>query len=198
MTAEKKKDPTRLVTPEGRISFPKVYKPEAYEDQEPKYSCVLLISKKADMTPFKKAIHAAKLKTWGTDESKWPKVPSPLRDGDEKEDLDGYAGHYFLTASNKQRPAIVDRNLAPISEDSGDFYAGCYGRLAIRAYAWEFKGKNGAVMKRGVSFALDHVQKLRDGEPFSGKPKVEDVFDSVEDDDAESGAGGEDEASDWE
>ena len=185
--SEKKADNTRLVTGIGRFSFPKVFKPEAFEEQTPKYSTAFLLPKKTDMGPYKAIIKNAKVAKWGKDSDNWPKnIHNPLKDGDEKDDLDGYTGMYYFTASNKNRPAVVDKDMNPITEESGDFYAGCYGRLAIRAFAYEVVNKKGQILKRGVSLSLEHIQKLKDGEPFSGKPKVEDVFEPVESDDDDS------------
>lgn len=196
MAKEKKVDPKRVVTPVGRVSFPKVYKAEAFEDQAPKFSCTLLFKKNTDLTPLKKALHAAKVELWGEDKNDWPKgLTSPIKDGDEKEDLDGYEGMYYLTAANKLKPDVVDRALEPIAEESDEFYAGCMARMAIRAYAWEFKNKKGHVMKRGVSFSLENVQKIGEGERFSGRQKANEVFDRIEENDSDSDEFGDDDDS---
>ena len=55
-----------------------------------------------------------------------------------------------------------------------DVYGGMYARAKINAYFWEYMGK------MGVSLGLQHVQKLRDGETFSGRGKAENDFDSVD------------------
>lgn len=190
--AEKKKDPCRIVI-EGRVSFPKVYKAEAFEDQQPKFSAVCLVKKKFDLTPVRKALFKAKVKQWGEDKAKWPKnLLSPIKDGDEMENpVDGYEGHWAISASNKLRPNVVNGQLEPITEESDEFYAGCYAKFALRAYAWEFKSKKGVVLKRGVSFSLESLQKTAEGERFSGRPSVEDTFDKIEDND-----GGDDDSSD--
>jgi hypothetical protein len=191
---EKKKDPARVVSPVGRVSFPKVYKAEAFEDQQPKFSCSLLLKKKADtqkddegLKLLRRALHAAKVKQWGDDPKKWPKgLLNPISDGDEKEDLDGYPGHWVVAASNKHRPEVVDGNLEPIPEETDEFYAGCFARMALRAYAWEFKSQKGTVLKRGVSFSLESIQKHAEGERFSGRQKAEDVFERVEKEESDS------------
>lgn len=193
--AEKKKDPCRVVAPVGRMSFPKVYKAEAFEDQAPKFSCIALLKKKQKdesqmdaplLKELRRALKAAKVKQWGEDPKKWPKgLLNPISDGDEKEDLDGYAGMWVVSASNKHRPEVVDGQLEPIPEETDEFYAGCYARMALRAYAWEFKSKKGTVLKRGVSFSLESIQKHADGERFSGRQKAEDVFDRIEETESE-------------
>jgi len=177
-------DPSRCVTPMGRMSFPKVFKADAFKDQEPKFSCTILFDAKTDLSAMEAACDAAIEKEYPAKRGMPKKFKRPFRDGDDKEDLDGYAGKIFVAASNKQRPAVVDKDLSPISEESGDFYAGCYGRLALRAFCYDVNGN------AGVTFSLEHVQKLKDGESFTGKMKVEDAFDSVADDAGEDDDGG--------
>lgn len=177
MADGKKKDSQRVVTPVFRVSFPRVFKAEAFEDQAPKFSCTLLFKASTDLTPLKKAVHAAKVAAWGADKAKWPKnLRSPFRDGNEKEDLEGYKGMIYVTASNKHRPEVVDKNLEPITEESDEFYAGCQARAALRAFTYDTKGN------KGVSFSLESLQKVGEGERFSGRQKAEDVFDKVSDD----------------
>jgi hypothetical protein len=68
----------------------------------------------------------------------------------------------------------VDAAVKPIGPDRKDeFYAGCFARATIRAFAYD---KNG---NKGVSFALQNVQKLKNGEPFGSKRKAEDDFEAV-------------------
>lgn len=167
-------DAKKVLTPEFRVSFPAVFKAKSFEGQEPKYSITMLFDKKADLTGLKKAIQAAAVEKWGEDKAKWPKnLRTPLRDGDEKE-LDGYAGHYFVNASSKQKPGLVNQKVEPIiSED--DFYAGCYARATLQAFAYDTAGN------KGVSFGLQNIQKLRDGDTFSGRRRPSDEFTAVED-----------------
>lgn len=188
----KAKDPCRVVTPVARVSFPNVYEAKAYEDSEPKFSCTLLFKKNVDLSSLKKAVHAAKVKKWGSDETKWPKkIRSPFNDGDEKEDLDGYEGMIYITATNRFKPQVVDRKLEPIAEESGDFYAGCYAQFALRAFAY---GGKPTPYKPGISFSLESIQKVKDGEPFSGRMNAEDVFGELDDEDGDDTSSDEDDS----
>lgn len=175
----------KVKTPEFRLSFPALFKPKAFEQQEPKFSIVMLFDKKkADLSGLKKAVAAAAQEKWGPKE-KWPKnLRLPFRDGDEKEDMEGYKGHTFVSASSKQKPGLVDypdRN--PIDETDNKCYAGCYARATLIAFAYDKAGN------KGVSFSLQNVQVLRDGKPFSGRKNAEDEFNDdlvVENFDAEN------------
>lgn len=164
----------KCITPEFRVSFPNVFKARAFQDQEAKYSLVMLFPKKTDLTALKKAAAAAATEKWGAKE-KWPKnLRLPFRDGNDKPDTQGYEDCIFVSASNKHRPGLVDNKLQAIIDEEG-FYAGCYARAEVIAFAYDTKGN------KGVSFSLSNIQKLRDGEPFSGRKAAEDVFESVDD-----------------
>jgi hypothetical protein len=175
MTNDKKKDLQRVTTPVARVSFPKVFKADAYEDQEPKFSCTLLFPKTADLSALRKAVHAASVKKWGADEKKWPKnLRSPFNDGNDKTDLQGYKNTIYISAKNKHRPQVVDQKLNPITEEDDTFYAGCFARFSLRAYAYDTKGN------KGVSFSLEAIQKHSDGERFSGRKDASEVFGEIE------------------
>lgn len=177
MEIEKKK----CTTPEFRVSFPHVFeKHSGFEGQEPKYSCVMLFPKNTDLKELKRAAFNAATEKWGPKE-KWPKqLRMPFRDGDEKSDLAGYEGHIFVSASSKQKPQVVgnkkiDGAFPRIEKEDESFYAGCYGRATLIAFAYDKMGN------KGVSFSLQNMQKLRDGEQFSGRKNADDEFDEVDD-----------------
>lgn len=156
-----------------RVSFPKVFKAHAFEEgQKAKYSVVMLFPKTKDLTPMKKAVQAAILEKWGSDKSKHPKtLRLPFRDGDEKTDLEGYSGHIFVSASSEQKPGLITYpDKLPITEES-EFYAGCFARAELKAFAYDTKGN------KGVSFAVQNIQKLKDGPAFSGRKAAEETFD---------------------
>lgn len=174
MTIEDKK----VKTPEFRVSYPNVFRAKSFQNQEAKFSVVMLFPKKTDLSSLKKAAENAAIEKWGADRKKWPKVmKSPFRDGDEERaDTKGYKDAIFITASSKQKPGVVNQKRERIEEtDEPGFYAGCYARAVLIAFAYDTAGN------RGVSFSLQNLQKLRDGEPFTGRKAAEDEFDEVED-----------------
>jgi len=172
----------KCVTHEFRVSFPAIFEPKAFEGQEPKYSLVMLFDKKTDLgTPankqrnsLKQAVKNAAEEKWGPRE-KWPKnLRMPFRDGDEKADKQGYEGTIFVSTSSKLQPGLVGPSNQPILNPK-DFYAGCYARAEVIAFAYDKAGN------KGVSFSLQNIQKTRDGEAFSGRRDAASVFDAVED-----------------
>lgn len=177
MEIEKKK----CMTPEFRVSFPHVFeKHTGFDGQEPKYSLVMLFSKKTDLKDLKRAAFNAATEKFGPKE-KWPKnLRLPFRNGDEKSDLAGYEGTIFVTASSKLAPQVignkkVDGQFPRLEKDDGLFYAGCYARATLIAFAYDKAGN------KGVSFSLQNVQKLKDGEAFSGRKDADAEFDEVDD-----------------
>lgn len=181
-TASKKPAiPTKITTGKVRFSYVHIFEPTAIaEGQERKYSVTLLIPKsdKETIAKINKAIEAAKeqgLNKWGG------RIPAnlklPLRDGDEeKPDKPEFEGMYFVNATSKTQPGIVDRNLQPIL-DSTEVYSGCWGRASITFYPFNVSGN------KGIACGLNHIQKLHDGEFLGGRGRPEDDFDPWEEDD---------------
>lgn len=173
-------DPLKVITPEFRVSFPHVFKPQPPMQQgaDPKFGLTMLFPKDADLTALKKAARTAIEEKWGTDQEKWPKnLRLPFRDQSEKE-FDGYEpGAIFVNCTSKMKPGLVDASLNEISDmDQNEFYPGCYAKASIRAFTYDVNGN------RGVGFGLNNIQKTRDGEPLGGRTRPEDDFSPVEGD----------------
>jgi len=65
---------------------------------------------------------------------------------------------------------VVDKNLNAIL-DPDEVYSGCYGRVNVNFYPYDWNGT------RGIAAGLNHVQKLADGERLGGGgPTVEKAF----------------------
>ncbi len=182
----------KIMTPVFRVSFPQVFTPKAVvvngvEQGKKKYSLVALFTMaKINANPEDKKLWEAMIAAAkAAAAEKWPKgnppnMQNPFRNGEEKE-FQGYgAGVKFMTLTTTTRPGLVDQAMTKIIAPE-DFYAGCYARATINPYAWNFMGKN------GVSFGLQNIQKVADGEPFSGRTNAEDDFNAV--DAAEAAAG---------
>lgn len=113
-TANKTMSATKVVIP-CRISFANIFEPKSINGSEAKYSVSCLIPKtdKKILLAIHKAIEAAKEdgKT-----RKWsgkipPNLKMPLRDGDiDRPDDENYQEHFFLNATSKDAPQVVDRH----------------------------------------------------------------------------------------
>ena len=173
-----------FVTGPVRLSYVHLFEPWALnEDDDKKFSAVLLIPK-TDKATIRK-IKAAQVEalTLGASKFKGGKPPKnwkdTLRDGDAEKDTEEYPeyeGHYFMNVSSNRRPGVVDINRDPVEPE--EIYSGCYVRASINAYAFNTQGNS------GVSFGLNNIQKIRDGEPLGGGgSKAEDDFDDDFEDD---------------
>ena len=183
--ADKQAKLKKITTGKFRVSFPHVFKAQTTPSGEQRFSVVMLLPKedKDSVNKLQSLAKAAAYEKWGKDavDGKKVKIAWPFRDGEEKSDqYDGYEGMIFASASSKNKPKVVGKNLDVIVDES-EFYPGCYARASINAYAWEWKGK------KGVSFGLINLQKLAEGEPFGFSSKPEDDFDVVEGEDEDYG-----------
>ena len=180
MANQKNFSATKVVIP-CRISFANIWEPKAINGGDEKYSvsCLIPKSDKKTLARIQKAVEAAKEdgKT-----RKWsgkipPNLKLPLRDGDiDRPDDENYEDCYFLNASSKDAPQVVDRKVNPVL-DPMMVYSGCYCNVSVNFYAFNANGN------RGVAAGLGNIQFVRDGERLSGKASADADFDALEDDD---------------
>ncbi len=164
---------TTVNSPKGQIAFPKVFRPEMNDAGKEIYSCSVLVGNNEDISNIKKIVKEAAVEKWG---EKLPKpLGLPFKDGNEK-DLEKYpnfADKIVLSAKTQFQPQIIDERREEILDENA-FYAGCEGRMAVSAYAWEFRGK------KGVSLNLIAIQKTGEGERIGQRKAAKDLFDAVE------------------
>lgn len=172
----------KCITPKARVSFPKVFKPASFKNGPLKYSCVFLFQKDTDLKELKRAANNAAIEKFGKDKAKWPKkLKMPFRDGDEdKAGKAEYENTIFVSASCKDRPQVIDAKKQPITEEDQTFYAGCFARASMIAFYYNEAGNE------GISFALQNIQKLEDGEKLSGRRNASEEFDEYESEDSDS------------
>ena len=187
MANQKNFSATKVVIP-CRISFANIWEPKAINGGDEKYSvsCLIPKSDKKTLARIQKAVEAAKEdgKT-----RKWsgkipPNLKLPLRDGDiDRPDDENYEDCYFLNASSKDAPQVVDRKVNPVL-DPMMVYSGCYCNVSVNFYAFNANGN------RGVAAGLGNIQFVKDGERLSGKASADADFDALEDDDEDVLGGG--------
>lgn len=173
---------TKVITNKVRFSYAHVFKAESVSDDEgaeKKFSVSLIIPKsdKETVKLIKQAIENAK--EAGKTSKFGGKIPAtlklPLRDGDEERpDDEAYAESYFINASAKTKPGVVDREMNPITDEE-EFYSGCFGRASVTFYPFNANGN------KGIAAGLNHVQKTSEGEPLGGRVSVETDFDDEPD-----------------
>lgn len=163
----------RVITPVARLSYPHLFeRATPFPGQEPKFQCELIFEKGADLSVLEAAVKAAVAERWGT---KAPKgLNLPFREGNAaRAGKDGYGDCIFIGAKSKDRPGVVVGPERRPPEDPTEVYGGCYVRASVTAFSYDMSGK------KGVSFALNNVWKLRDGDPFGSFQSAENEFSSV-------------------
>lgn len=149
-----------------RGSFMDIFRAKAVNDGEPRFSANFLLDKTKDAKQIKKIEDA--IDGLLKEKNKGKKLPADkvcIRDGDEKE-YDGYAGQMFISAANKKRPTVVDRDKSPLAEEDGKPEAGDYVNAVIRL--WWQDNKFG----KRVNASLEVIQFVKEGEKF-GPAKVD-------------------------
>jgi hypothetical protein len=198
---------TRVITPEAILSYPHVFTPQApparkgEQEGEPKYSAAFVFTKEAQATKAYAALRAAAnsvLKAvWGGGIRVGKKkftlkqaldaghLNTPFRtDWAEK----GYPeGSIYINARSKAKPGIVSsipdpnkinpktgKPMPMTIEDEDAVYPGVIVRASVTAFTYDTAGN------RGVSFALNNIQVIRDGDRLDSRVAAESEFESDE------------------
>lgn len=151
-----------------RLAFPEIFQPKAVNGEgEPAYSATFILAQDhPQLGAIEKAIKEVAEEKWKDKAAaqlarmrKTDKVC--LRDGDDKP-YAGFQGNLYISARNKSRPTVVDRDLQPLTREDGKPYAGCYVDAVVELWAQDNQyGQRINASLRGVQFRAH-------GEAFSG------------------------------
>ncbi len=198
---------TRVITAEAILSYPHLFTPQAppakkgEQQGEPKYSAAFIFTREAQATPqyaaLRAAAQAALMAAWPNGLTVGKKkytlkqaldkgvIRTPFRtDWEEK----GYPeGSVYINARSNGKPQIVStvpdmskinpktgRPMPRLIDDEDEMYPGAIVRASVTAFTYDIAGN------RGVSFALNNVQKLRDGERLDTRVAAQSEFESDE------------------
>ena len=157
-----------IVTGEVRLSYVNIFNAISRDGNDPKYSVTILVPKTDVVTKqaIDNAIQQAMQEAINNGIQLPPNPATPVHDGDGiRQNGEEFGpeckGHWVFTASSKNKPEVVDKNVQPILSPTA-VYSGCYGRVSIRFYPYNSHGR------KGIGCGLGNVQKLRDGEPLGG------------------------------
>lgn len=170
-------DPNIIKMKNVRLSYPQLFvakPPEA--GKEPVFSASFLLDKKTHAGLIKEIERATERVALDAFKKKVKLARVPLRDGNEKDDKEGYGDEVmFVGARNAKRPVVVDGDMTPLAADDSRPYAGCYVNANIRLFAYDHPTGG-----KGVSASLRAVQFVKDGESFGAGPvNAEDEFEPV-------------------
>jgi hypothetical protein len=187
---------TNVISPVAILSYPHLDKPVQNTDKEgvprgkAKFSCALVFEAGTDLTALKKAALAAAEGRWAgkvADMIAKSKASTqaggpitfrlPFR-GDLKP---GYPeGSTFINVRSERKPQCVYAHAAtggdrpaeiPPEKILEELYPGAKVRVSLVAFAYDTEGN------RGVSFALNNIQKIAEGERLDNRVAATDEFD---------------------
>ena len=151
-----------------RLSFPDLFVAKAVKaGDEPAYSAHFIMPKDhPDVAKVEAAILSVAKDKWGAkaDEilrSARAGQKLPLHDGDAKP-YDGYAGNLYVSARNKRKPDVIDRDKTPLTAADGRPYSGCYVNASVELWA-----QDNSFGKR-INSSLLVVQYVKHGEHLAG------------------------------
>jgi len=163
------------------LSYPHLFTPQdpMEEGGQPKYAAAIVFPEGADLTAMRQAVAVAAEEKFGSKAKqllKSGKLRLPFRDDWEEK---GYPENsIFITAKSNNAPGVVSRYADPETgkaqriTNEDDIYPGALVRFSVTAYGYDVKGN------KGITFALNNVQKWADGERLDGRVKAEDEFEA--------------------
>ena len=169
-----------------RMSYPVIYKPEAFKKNAPKYSAVFLLEPDSDqhkavMEEIKRVAKeafegkaVAVLKKQNASDRKL------VREGNDKvndDDVitDGYEDMVYIKGANKSKVKLVNRDRSALTEEDGVLYGGCYVNAQLDI--WAHDNDYG----KFINCKLLAIQFWGEGEPFSTDTAADlDAFETTE------------------
>lgn len=173
----------KVYTPKARLSFPKLFQHDEFE----KYRATLLIPKSSDISELRNLAAEAVAEKWPDADRRPPGLINPIKDGDTDLMNDGtlrsdkypeMKGHWVVNCMSKIRPGVVDQQ-AQIIINAEEMYPGCFVHATVTCFTYA-PSKTNPQSKAGVGFGLQNIQKLAEGDSFSGRSRAEDDFAPVD------------------
>lgn len=180
---------TKVITPLAILSYPHLDAPQKSEDgKAPKYSATLIFTPEILADPKEKALFDKMQEAaLAAVNAKWPGKAELLlksetfkkgfrRDAESK----GYpAGSIFVNVRSNTQPGVVYAHAGangkpeamPLDKIKAEMYPGVVVRASLAAFAYDNNGN------KGVSFGLNNLQKIRNGERMDGRTAAENEFD---------------------
>ncbi len=169
-----------VLAPVATLAFPIVAGPQPDKRSgKPKWSCVLLIPKTANIDHLRAQAKLARDGQWPNEATRPKGLKSGIKDGDvpntNGEIRPEFVGHWVINCVTYYAPKLADLQAKPVPNVAAKdmFYAGCKVIGFINAYAYDNENK-------GVAFGLSALQFAGDGTRLSGgNVNVSSVFSPV-------------------
>lgn len=180
-----------------RLGFPQLFTAKAsVEGSAEKFSLQPIMDPatpqgKANIALLEKAFKAAAKKLWADKAEKIVKTLDAdrrgLKDGDTNTNKDGdiWAGFEdmkYITASNRKRPQVLNRDKTPLTEADNVIYGGCWADVVVSIWAT----KDNKLGGNGLFATLELVRFRKDGDPFGAAALDADTYlDDLDEDEEE-------------
>jgi hypothetical protein len=171
-----------VITPEATLSYPHLDQPQKPQKptDKPKYSATFVFAPGANLSELEAAVMAAGEEKWPGKFSEMVRIQAVRLPFRKDAEAKGYpAGSIFINTRSEQKPGVVYRHAGPdgktpalVPDDKirEELYPGAKVLGQIRAFAYDNSGN------RGVSFALNNIQKLGDGERLDNRQAATEAF----------------------
>lgn len=169
----------KVTTPKFRANFVHVFKPKRHNDGKERYEVLAAFEVGADMADLKSAAVAACKDKFGDKYEtvmKHPNFKSPFKKQEDQVDRDGNLragmteGAICISIgcnADQGRPIVLDEKLNDIHA-SDEFRSGDYARAIVDCFAYDHPTGG-----RGVSFALESLQRAGRGEALGGGQRAD-------------------------
>ena len=156
----------------GIASYPHLFSPRAVgrpgqQQGDPKYSVVIILDDDNDWGALNQALAAEKAAGFPNgwpNNGHWPLNQFTEQDAPKPE----FVGKWWVNANSTERPAVVDHQVMPITDES-QIYPGCRIVAAVAFAAFNN-------VSRGIGCYLNAVQKIGDGPRLDDRPSVGQMF----------------------
>lgn len=178
-----KTDSMLVITPKATLSYPHLDKPQVSKQEggKDKYSATLVFAPGTDLKELQAAVMAAGEEKWPGKFQKMATTGAARLPFRKDAEAKGYPeGSTFINTRSERKPGAVylhageDKKPAKVADEDirEVFYPGAQVRAQIRAFAYDSQGN------KGVSFALNNIQKIADGERIDGRQDATQAFDA--------------------
>lgn len=182
----------KLKTPRAILSYPHLHTPqESSNGKAPKYGAALIFTPEVLAIPeeralfdaLKQALKDAAIAKFGADKVAALFKNPNFKPGIRTDAKDGYPeGSVYINARAAQQPGFVYAHAEPgtnppkparipLDKIKDELYPGAIVRASVSAFGFDTDGN------KGVSFGLNNIQKLADGERLDGRVAAENEFD---------------------
>lgn len=171
---------SKCITPEATLSYPAIFEPKADDHGNLKFSATFVFAPGADLSALRAEAERVGREKFGAKYDTLKKSSSFKTGFRDDAEAKGYEeGSIYINASSKQQPGVVSRYAGKDGKpaaitDPAELYPGAKVRASLRAFAFDKDGN------KGVSWGLQNIQKLGEGQRIDGRMKAEDEFEATE------------------